>query len=188
MTNITGEFAIVAFSQGCIQPSFTSTQSLRPSGVPAGQPRTMLTAEPPLRFDLHFADGERIKVELTGSGYEPSSLWRVLESIQNLTRLPRGWDSYGSQPLDARAVRRSFGLLPLLLKDETPEPNAIPTRDGGLQFEWHRRGIDLEVTVRPSGPVSYYFADAGTGEEQEWNGNLGRQAIAPILARISQVG
>jgi len=122
---------------------------------------------------------------LTGSGSEPTALWHVLGTLRRLAALPRGWDSYGAKPLTPTALRRMLGLLPLLLPDDAPEPSVVPTRDGGIQLEWHRRGIDFEVKVPPTGPISYLVADAGTGEEREWEGGLERDTISAAFARMS---
>jgi hypothetical protein len=143
--------------------------------------------EAPLRFELRFANGERVTANLSGSGREPTSLWRVLGSLHRLTSLSLGWDSYGAKPLNPSAVRRTLNLLPLLLPEGAPEPAVVPTRDGGIQLEWHRRGIDLEVKVPPTGPVSYFIADAGTGEEREWEGSLERDTISAAFTRMSAV-
>ncbi|MEJ7810679.1 MAG: hypothetical protein WKG32_09760 [Gemmatimonadaceae bacterium] len=181
MTYATGEFAIAALSGLDIEPTGADTAQQR--GV-----RHMLTDEPrPLDFELSFANGARIGMSLSGSGQEPSSLWRVLESFRRLSKLPAGWDSYGAQPLSATAVRRCFNLFSALLPDDAPEPTVIPTRDGGVQFEWHRRGIDLEVKVPSAGPISYLFVDANTGEEREDEGKLDLQVVQDAFARMSQV-
>lgn len=180
MTGATGEFAIVALSGSGIQSIHAHTA--KPSEL-----RQSLTSEPPLRFELRFANGEQLTARLSGSGSEPTSLWHVLDSFQRLAALLPGWDSYGAKPLDPTAVRRTFNLLPALLLDDSPEPSVVPTRDGGVQLEWHRRGVDLEVKVPPTGPISYLIADAGTGEEREWEGALERDAIHAAFARMSAV-
>jgi hypothetical protein len=184
MTTATGEFAIAALSRTGVQP-FTPIAA-RMVRRKEGPRRDTLTEDQRfIAFDLEFANGERLQVKLVGSGQEPTSLWHALNRIEHLSRLPSGWDSYGARPLSARAVRRSFELFSLLLDDRTPEPNVIPTREGGLQFEWHRQGIDLEVTCESSGVVSYYYADSKSGEEREGVNGATRQAVRDILRRLS---
>lgn len=181
MTSATGEFAIVALSGSELQSTHTYVRT--PSAV-----RQTLTAEPLLRFELRFENGELVTAQLNGSGSEPTSLWHVLASLQRLAALSPGWDSYGAKPLNPSAVRRALNLLPLLLPEYAPEPSVVPTRDGGVQFEWHRRGIDLEVKVPPTGPISYLVADAERGEEREWEGTLERDTISAAFVRMSAVG
>lgn len=144
---------------------------------------TLTRAEKPLRFDLHFANGERIGVKLYGSGNEPSTLWKLLSTFHQLAQLPPGWDSYSAQPLNSITVKRSLNLFPLLLSDEIPDPTLVPTADGGVQFEWHRFGVDVEIKVPPSGPVSYAITDLETGEEREAEGTLDIDLILGVLNR-----
>ena len=147
----------------------------------------MLTADAePLNFELRFSNGERLTVELFGRGHEPTSFWRVMDDLQRLARLAPSWDSYGASPLSPSSVRRSFSLLPDLLQDDVPSPAVIPTRDGGLQFEWHRHGVDLEIKVPPAGPIAQFFADANTGEEREWAGPFDRQSMRLAFARMKE--
>ena len=40
--------------------------------------------------------------------------------------------------------------------DEVAMPSVHQTPSGAIQFEWHRKGIDLEVTVLPSGRITAY--------------------------------
>ena len=48
-------------------------------------------------------------------------------------------------------------------------PALVPTVRGGLQLEWHRQGVDIEVEVDPNGSVSWWAEDRRTGEESEQN-------------------
>jgi hypothetical protein len=179
MTNATGEFRISAFSsQGIRVERNVATHA---------SPAQMLTKEPePLSCQLGFANGDELQIVFQGSGHEPSSFWMVMDSIKRLAELPVGWNSYNSQPLSVQAVTRSFGLLPILLLDDVPTPAVVPTHDGGLQFEWHRSGVDFEVRVPPTGPVSYFFADANSGSEGEREGTMDPESVRAALAHISQ--
>lgn len=184
MTHATGEFAIASLSTGVQPYAPAGTRAVQRKESPSRQ--TLTEDQRVVTFELDFANGERLKVKLVGSGQEPTAFWHALDRIEHLSRLPSGWDSYGAHPLSARAVRRSFELFSLLLDDRTPEPNVIPTREGGLQFEWHRQGIDLEVTCESSGAVSYYYADSKSGEEREGVNGATRQVVRDILRRLSQ--
>ena len=181
MTSSTGEFAIAALAKRDVQP-------LRSSTAKAPEQRHTLSEETkPLHFSLTFATGERLGVDVSGSGEEPTSFWYVMDAFKRLAQLTSSWDSYGAKPLNASAVRRSFSLLPALLPEGAPEPTVVPTRDGGVQFEWHRSGVDLEIKVPPSGPIAYFFADATVGEEREWEGLFDRAAIRQAFERIGQL-
>lgn len=181
MTHITGEFAAVALSSREIRTRTDTAQSQR------REQRHLLTDElKALPFELSFSNGERITLDLVGIGMEPSALWRVFGSFQQMSALPPGWDSYGAQPLTKTAVLRSVNLIDILLSETALEPTVVPTRDGGVQFEWHRRGIDLEVKVPPTGPMSFLFVDANTGEEYDGEGDVDRRVVQDALARMAQ--
>lgn len=82
-----------------------------------------------------------------------------------LTRLPPGWDSYDAAPIAAECVASALGLLLLVSSAETPQPDVIPTIDGGVAFEWSLREYSLEIEVRGPGQASLFFEDFHTGEE-----------------------
>lgn len=177
MSIAAGEFAVAASCDSNVLPRNQKAQ--------AGEPRHMLTREKKsLCFDLSFSNGQEMTVTLEGSGYEPPSLWHVMDAIRRFAALAPSWDSYGARPLNPSAVRRILGLLPALLSDNAPEPTIIPTREGGLQVEWHRNGIDLEVRVPPSGPIAHFFADAKSGDEHEWEGPLNPQIVSQAFAQM----
>lgn len=46
-------------------------------------------------------------------------------------------------------------------------PALVPTVRGGLQIEWHRRGVDIEVEVSPDGSVSWCAEDRRSGQADE---------------------
>ncbi len=140
-----------------------------------------------VRFFLTFNSGDRLTVILVGSGNEPVWLWRVMDAIKRLCRLPSNWDSYAATPLTAEAVRRSLTVLPSILPNDAPNPSVVPTRDGGLQFEWHRRGIDLEIRVPPTGPTTADIANESTGDDR--SGPVDRDAVrAAIRLMFSPAG
>lgn len=140
-----------------------------------------------LRFELVFAQGENLELELRGSGAEPATLWRpFFATIQTLARLSPDWDSYGAKPLSQITVQRVLTkLLPILLHDGVPEAAIVPTRDGGLQFEWHRRGIDVEIRVPPEGPIEFLVSDPDAGVDEEQTGPMDEGVILAALQRMS---
>lgn len=60
------------------------------------------------------------------------------------------------------AVRLAFRFAELGLEsardaDEVVMPSAHQSSAGAVQFEWHRKGIDLEISVLPSGQIEAYL-------------------------------
>jgi hypothetical protein len=65
----------------------------------------------------------------------------------------------------------------LFMDEHSSLPAWTPTRDGGVQLDWHENGVDLEIEFEPSLPDGYaVFADR-EGRVAEWDGwvstNLG---------------
>lgn len=120
-----------------------------------------------------------VKPPDSGAG-EPPWLRQTLSELQNLLRLPPNWDSYGALPIDPRAAAVAHRLLLEIMQVETPVPSVAPLSDSGIQLDWHRRGLDVEVMISPEGRTSTWCRDRRTGAE--WEAELDRDP--PTLARF----
>jgi hypothetical protein len=80
---------------------------------------------------------------------ETSAPWQpvVLDRIERLLKLRQGWDSYAAVPIAHDAGMFALVVLNNVMGPRTPTPTIVPTSTGGLQLEWHEKGIDLEVRV-----------------------------------------
>jgi hypothetical protein len=144
-----------------------------------------------LPFKLSFWDGDHMDFVLLGSGWEPSWHWRVINNIQRLAALAPNWDSYGAEPLRTSAARRCITSVLMSLPDDTPEPTVVPTREGGLQLEWRRSGVEFEIAVPPEGPITYLLVDdQHPDDDQEWEGapQLHAKTIADAIKRLASIG
>ena len=95
-----------------------------------------------------------------------SSNWVDL-TMQRILALPwhsDGWIS-GARRTDPAAAKRLLNVLMRILDSQAPAPAIVPTWLGGVQAEWHRNGVDLEISVNPGGTVEYYFNN--NDEERE---------------------
>lgn len=63
-----------------------------------------------------------------------------------------------------------MSLLNEVMEDFTPAPSCVPTSEGGIQLEWHRSGIDLEIEISPRGTVGVYFRNPSASDE--WDDSL----------------
>jgi hypothetical protein len=80
-----------------------------------------------------------------------------------LSRLNRGWNSHGAPTLTLTAVRTAKRVAQLLAVSTTVPPAVVPTNRGGVQLEWHARGLDIEVEVDRAGAATVFVEDsAGT--------------------------
>ena len=97
----------------------------------------------------------------------PEELLQALERACELQQLPRGWNSYGAEPVSDAAFRQTIEFLTTYVVRGIVGPVLVPTVRGGLQLEWHRRGVDIEVEVSPDGSVSWCAEDRQSRQEVE---------------------
>ena len=90
----------------------------------------------------------------------------TIRAAIGLTELPPNWDSYGALQIQLECVEYALGLLLELVHENTPSPAVVPTSAGGIQFEWHRKGIDLEIEIEALGRVHYFTRDMRAGTEK----------------------
>jgi hypothetical protein len=76
------------------------------------------------------------------------------------------------------------------LEPDSTAPWVVPLSDGGVQFEWHREGLDIEVIVSAEHVAEAWLRDETQGIE--WEGaaeDLVREAAASIRSRaVSALG
>lgn len=90
----------------------------------------------------------------------------VIGRVREIASLPSGWDSYGAARVDRRNIVRALNFLIQVVGGNAPVPNIVALPDGGLQLEWHRGGMDVEVEFSEGVDQGLYFRQAGT----EWEG------------------
>lgn len=103
----------------------------------------------------------------------------LLAEIAELGQLNENWDSYGARRIDPRCVEAAVNLLHAVLDVATPRPTVVPTSRGGVQLEWHRGGIDLEIEIQSPARMNVFFEDEQEGirKEMTLTGN-----IRPLVA------
>lgn len=104
--------------------------------------------------------GLRITSDSTIEATNPPWLRTIEKKVNILLNLSENWDGYGAQRIIHECVIAAFSLvLPPNATHETPEPQFVPTSQGGIQVEWHLGGIDLELVFDPSASAHYYYAE-----------------------------
>jgi len=121
-------------------------------------------------------------IEFTGR--KPWSLDEVVTSLVDVLNLPDNWDGYGARQPTLISAKEAVEILAEVLAPGLPIPSIVPTVKGGIQLEWHRRGVDLEVEVTPDGQVSGYLDDQRQHDEQEWDLTVDRTALSDALFRM----
>lgn len=141
-------------------PSLMDYQSaLSGQDVWATEPAQPLLTAP--KDVIPLAGGISVLVQ----GTPPQWLAPCVESFTSLMALPTNWDTYGARVIDPRAVYHALVLLTQTMGPTSPAPQVVPTSQGHVQLEWHRRGIDFQVLVAPSGRYSAAFErEGGTTE------------------------
>ena len=116
----------------------------------------------------------------------PQVFVKSVRGVLDLLSLPAAWDSYSAKPIAPRNAIQAIKLLADLLRSSTPAPAVVPTVQGGIQLEWHTKGVNIEVYVDTSEDVSFFAERVATGEscEQLLAGHEGE--LLEWLARISE--
>jgi hypothetical protein len=89
----------------------------------------------------------------------------VFPAVQEFLRLPVGWDTYNGVPLKLDTGMFALQLLYDVMNARVPVPLVAPTSGGGIQFEWHQDGFELELCVNAPYDCELSFRDQATGEE-----------------------
>lgn len=109
-----------------------------------------------------------------------SWLQDVFSRVSELTALREDWDTYGARPVTAAAAINVVQFLHDHAYSDLSRPSVVPTSDGGIQLEWHRGGVDLEIAFSDDDP-GIYAVDLDSGEEFESDGLA---EAGPLLARF----
>ena len=71
-----------------------------------------------------------------------------IERIEELMKLPVGWDGYQGQPVNKASAAAAAAIYSALVKMGLDnKPSVVPSCDGGLQLEWYDETSIVEVYV-----------------------------------------
>src|SRR3989442_6266099 len=82
-------------------------------------------------------------------------LTKALRQIGEIAALPEDWDSAGSAAPRSEVVQAAIEMLLHLEHEEPPMPQICPVSGGGIQFEWHGPGREMEIEVLPDSSVQF---------------------------------
>lgn len=134
--------------------------------------RSLVSAyqEPALavRRRKYYSRGEECLIEWQDYG-QPLPAWfdPLMQGFADLLTLPPNWDSYGAGPIDPNLVHEAMNFMNNILGSSSPAPRVVPLSSGGLQLEWHRKGIDLEVVFDRGEEPFFFSRNRVNGEEAE---------------------
>jgi hypothetical protein len=130
--------------------------------------------------------GSSIASEGPGSeSSAPGWLAPTDRAVRRLLDLPRNWNQLGAPRIDVDAIGRALELLSWAAATDTPPPDVIPTVSGGVQLEWHRNRLDIELEVAPQREATLFWSDRDTG--REWEGMLAARRPAELVAALAEL-
>jgi hypothetical protein len=112
-------------------------------------------------------------------------LAELRDRLLEVMSLPVGWDGYGGKPTSAHAATTALTFLISAARPNTPAPSVVPLSGGGVQFEWHRKGWDLEMEVMGFGAAQLFSRELATGTENDTDLVQNPAALRAFLATIS---
>lgn len=130
------------------------------------------------------------EIRLTAPGESLAADWfkPTLLSLVRMLLLPRGWDTFAARSIAPESVEHALAFLAHTLHPTSAPPAVVPLSDGGIQLEWHRGGLDVEVTFSPDGEPALYVADLESGHEWELNPESEEvEEVRPLLHRLDVV-
>jgi len=102
---------------------------------------------------------------LSGSGQKPSWAQPAFLKMQELVNLDPGWDSHDAVPVRSDAILAAVAILSETMASNTKTPWIVPTVHGGIQMEWHKSQVDLEIEIKPNRTVSVFYVNEQDGRQ-----------------------
>jgi hypothetical protein len=139
---------------------------------------------PPARHSLVVETGN-LQFVIGGA---PSAKWfcDAANHLANLAALRPDWNSHGAPAIKKSCILETFRFLSAIARYIAEPPFIAPTVRGGVQLEWHRCRLDLEIEVL--GPHHYrvFVEDQSSGEAEEFDVLDDFSRIVPFTARASK--
>jgi hypothetical protein len=160
------------------------------SGIvhPAGWSSWLASKE--LGFDFRIV-GPTPALRMEGSHYLVLADEGVMAWLRpTIRRLNNLFSTYaeedGFERPDPKYVREALSFLAGVLPADSAPPSIAPLNDGGIQAEWHRGGLDVELIFSPDPEErGLFIRDKGTGEEHDLP--LERRAFAAAIGERLRV-
>lgn len=111
----------------------------------------------------------------------------VQHEIRDLLLLEAGWDLYSARPIDERAVATAQVIVLEAARFGCPRPSIVPMSRGGIQVEWHTRGMNIEVTIPSHGSsVVVWSEDLRQQVEEEFELNEDLDPLRSVLMTLAR--
>jgi len=123
---------------------------------------------------------------VTAPSDAPAWLAPTADAIDRLLGLEENWDSYGAARISVGIAIAALDFAFTEFDGSMTPPVVVPTSSGGLQFEWHTAGIDLEIEFTSPTRVMGFFEDREPGEVWEEDLSFNRQPLIRALSVLAQ--
>lgn len=111
----------------------------------------------------------------------------VIERLNELCKLPVGWDGYHAQPVSFENANFAASMLASACPLDAPEPQIVPGASGDLQVEWHADAADIELHIRAPYDVDAWRAVSSAPErEDHLHLTMDFKVVADWLAELSE--
>lgn len=108
-----------------------------------------------------------------------------VDGIFRALGLSRGWDTYEARSVARTSTQSALSFMARFFEPTTAPPTVVPLADGGIQLEWHRGGLDVEIAFSPDEVPEMYVADHETGESWDFDpASVQFEEIRPLLDRL----
>jgi hypothetical protein len=106
--------------------------------------------------------------------------------LDTVALLRANWDNAGAKPVDRETIAGARRLLLSLAgANQVSQPRVNPSRRGGVQFEWEKGPLRLEIEVTSATTAEFRSCDDDIGVE---TGSIREgQSLDPILTHIRRV-
>ena len=78
------------------------------------------------------------------------------QEIQSFADLEPNWDSYGSLPISEGVIERAIAATIRMEQNKMSIPYAVPSSNGGIQFEWDDGANYVYLGVEPDCTTTIY--------------------------------
>jgi hypothetical protein len=137
------------------------------------------------RKRTYYSRGQAYTIEWRDFG-QPLPAWfdPLVQGFVDLLTLPPNWNSYQAGTIDSQIVHDAMNFINGVLGPTSPAPRVVPLSSGGLQLEWHRQGIDLEVVFDRGEQPFFYYKNRVNGQESEHSLPEGNSVLSSIIANL----
>lgn len=110
----------------------------------------------------------------------------VVNRLNELISLQPGWDGAKAVPPSPEAIVAVVDILNEIRLDDVPLPHVSPSIDGGLLFEWHRDGFELELWFSSTGEIDVTYEHGDSAWEGSWEtcGEGARQVLYHLAESV----